>query len=132
MAAALAAAVFERGGLKLRVNSAGVSAYDGSSASQNAILAMELEELDLSAHKSRSLQSEIIKDSALVLTMTRAHLKHVKAICPDVKAFTLGEYAGASEDVSDPFGGSLDEYRNCAAQIKRLLEACVERLRGEV
>ena len=127
MAAALAAAIFEREGIKITVNSAGVSANDGSRASKNAILAMESERLDLTAHKSQTAKMEIIKEYALVLTMTRAHLKHVKAICPDANAFTLGEYAGTLADVSDPFGGNLQEYQNCATQIKKLIEACLEK-----
>jgi protein-tyrosine-phosphatase len=130
MAAALAAAIFERGGIKISVNSAGVSASGSSPASKNAILAMEFEKIDLKTHKSQSAQFEILKNSALVLTMTHAHLKHVKAICPGANAFTLGEFAGTLADVSDPFGGNLDEYRACAAQIKKLLEASLEKFRG--
>jgi protein-tyrosine-phosphatase len=130
MAAALAAAMFEREGLQIAVGSAGVSAYGGSSASKNAVLAMELEKIDLSAHKSRAAIAELLENAALVLTMTRAHLSYVKTTCPAAKAFTLGEYAGSLLDISDPFGGNLEEYRNCAAQIKVLLESCMEKFRG--
>ena len=129
MAAALAASLFERESIRITVESAGVSAYDGSSASKNAILAMEAEKVDLSAHKSQSAECDLLKNAALVLTMTRAHLKHVKAIHPEANAFTLGEYAGTLTDVSDPFGGNLEEYQTCAAQIKKLLETCLEKFK---
>ncbi|MCL1883751.1 MAG: low molecular weight protein arginine phosphatase [Defluviitaleaceae bacterium] len=131
MAAALAAAMFEREGIKIAVSSAGVSAYDGSSASKNAVLAMEHEKIDISGHKSRVALSELLETSALILTMTRAHLSYVKASCPAAKAFTLGEYAESLMDIADPFGGNLEEYRTCAEQIKKLLEACVDRIKGE-
>jgi len=130
MAAALAAAIFEREGLKISVSSCGVGAYGNCSASQNAVAAMNLERINLSAHKSRLAASEILENAALVLTMTRAHLSHVKRICPAANAFTLGEYAGIPSDISDPFGGSLDEYCACASQIKNLLENCIEKIRN--
>jgi len=129
MAAAIATAMFEREGIEITVSSAGVSAFGGSSASKNAILAMEFEKIDLNNHKSQAALREILENAALVLTMTRSHLSHVKAACPTAKAFTLGEYAGSLMDVSDPFGGNLEEYRTCAAQIKKLLEACMEKFR---
>ncbi|MCL1845254.1 MAG: low molecular weight protein arginine phosphatase [Defluviitaleaceae bacterium] len=127
MAAALAAAIFEREGLEFAVSSAGVFASGGTGASKNAVLAMELEKIDLREHKSRAAAAEILQDAALVLTMTRTHLSHVKSACPAANAFTLGEFAGGFVDVADPFGGNLDEYKFCAAQIKKLLEQCVEK-----
>jgi protein-tyrosine-phosphatase len=129
MAAALAAEMFRREGFTLSVSSAGVSAYGGSAASKNAILAMEFEKIDLNNHKSQSAEKEILESHALVLTMTRAHLSRVKSICPTANAFTLGEFADSLLDIADPFGGNLDEYKTCAAQIKSLLEACVEKFR---
>ncbi|MCL2225334.1 MAG: low molecular weight protein arginine phosphatase [Defluviitaleaceae bacterium] len=132
MAAALAAAMFKREGLEISVSSAGVSAYGNSSASKNAVAAMELEMLDLSAHRSQLAAAELLQNAALVLTMTRAHLSHVKIACPAAKAFTLGEFAGSTSEVSDPFGGNLDEYRTCAAQIKQLLEDCLEKFREDL
>jgi len=44
------------------------------------------------------------------------------------KIFTLGEYAGEDIDISDPFGGSLEEYRDCASQIKNMLVCIAEKL----
>lgn len=129
IAATLAAAMFEREGIKIAVNSAGTSAFGGSSASKNAILAMEYEKMDLRSHKSQTAPKEILENTALVLTMTRAQLSHVKSACPTANAFTLGEYAGSPDDISDPFGGNLDEYRTCAVQIKELLEACIDKFK---
>jgi protein-tyrosine-phosphatase len=130
MAAALAAALFARENIKITVSSAGVSASGSSPASKNAIRAMESEKIDLSAHQSQPANAALLQEAALVLTMTRAHLSHVKAACPSANAFTLGEYAGSLMDIADPFGGSLDEYKTCAAQIKKLLESCLEKFIG--
>jgi len=129
MAAALAVEMFKREGINISVSSAGVSAYSGSSASRNAILAMEQEKICLTNHKSQAAQLEILQNTALVLTMTRAHLAHVKTACPAANAFTLGEYADTLMDISDPFGGNLEEYCTCASQIKNLLSLCLEKFK---
>lgn len=129
MAAALAAAMFAREGLEIAVASAGVSAYGGSPASKNAILAMQAKNLDLSTHKSQAAALDLINGASLVLAMTKAHLMYVKTINPSANAFTLGEYAGSTTDISDPFGGSLDVYNSCAAQISDLLESCIDKFK---
>jgi protein-tyrosine-phosphatase len=129
MAAALATAMFERENLNITVSSAGVSAYAGSSASKNAILAMQQENIDLAPHKSQSAAKQLIQNQTLILAMTRAHLSYIKTIHPAANAFTLGEYANTQTDISDPFGGNLEEYQHCAAQIKSLLETCMEKFR---
>ena len=129
MAAALAAAIFAREGLDFSVSSCGVCAGN-SAANKNAILAMQAQKLDLASHKSQPATKELLESAALVLTMTRSHLSQVKAICPTAAAFTLGEFSETLADVLDPFGGNLDEYLSCAAQIKKLLEASLEKFRG--
>jgi len=132
MAATLAAAIFAREGISITVKSAGVAAASGSPASKHAIAAMQLEKLDLSGHASQAAAAEVLAKAALILTMTKAHLNRVKSIIPTANAYTLGEFADSLVEISDPFGGSLDEYKTCAAQIKTLLEACAEKFRGLV
>jgi len=46
----------------------------------------------------------------------------------------LGEYAGRDGDgaeVSDPFGGDLDVYRNTCVELEALVETTAERLATE-
>jgi len=129
MAEVLAAAIFLREGINFRVASAGVSAMPGMPASENAAKAMREEGLELSSHRSKPASKEFLQGAKLVLTMTRGHLEYVRRSCPDVRAFTLGEYASIGKDISDPFGGSLEVYRNCAADIKALLVACAKKIK---
>jgi len=45
--------------------------------------------------------------------------------------FVLGEYAGREgeeAEVSDPFGGDLEVYRDTVAELEALIDATVERL----
>jgi len=48
--------------------------------------------------------------------------------------FVLGEYAGREGDeaeVSDPFGGDLDVYRDTCAELEALVATAVERIVAE-
>jgi len=132
MAAALATSLLTNAGINATVISAGVGAWGGEPASKNAVTVMKAQGLDLEAHRSQPTTRELLESATLVLTMTRGHLTHVSGMCPTVKAFTLGEYAGCGSDISDPFGGNEELYRTCGAQIKALLESCIAKFREDL
>jgi len=131
MAAAMAGAVLAEAGLTAEIFSAGTNAYEGQPASRHAISVMEEGGLCLLSHRSALVSDEMLKDANLVLTMTVSHRDVLYSDYPRMRdvIFTLGEYAGNKLDVSDPFGGSQDEYRACAAQIKAMLLRAVEKLK---
>ncbi len=126
MAEALLAARAKAGGLedKVKVLSAGLSAYGASPASAHARTAMAKRGLDISAHRSRQLLSEFAKVADVILTMTAAHKRAVADMFPETagKVHTLAEYAGEEGDVADPFGGSAERYEACAADMERLVD----------
>jgi len=130
MAEALAKSIL-RNNTNIKISSAGVSTRDGYLASENAIAALLDEEIDLISHSSRQISSEMLKSAKLVLTMTQGHLHAVKILYPQANAYTLGEYADTTVDISDPFGGNLETYRKCMTQIKQLLLSSVEKLQAE-
>ena len=132
MAEVLARSIFEKAGLVANVHSAGVSAGNGYPASNNAIDAMSSENCDLTAHMSSQISREMLANASIVLTMTKAHLQVAKSIYPQAHAFTLCEYSGQKGDVSDPFGGDLQTYIKCAAQIKQLILSSMTKLREEL
>jgi len=118
--------------LQVEVSSAGVFAYSGQGASQNAVQAMHNNALNLSNHSSRYLSEDILATANLVLTMTRSHLAAVLDINPNANAFTLNEYASQLGEVSDPYGGSLEVYIQCAEQIKQLITASVAKIKEDL
>jgi len=131
MAAALASLAFKELVIDIEVLSAGVATDDGYPASDNAILAMQEQNLCLAKHKSAQINTELC-DAALILTMTQGHLFYVKQINTQANAFTLGEYVGANGDIADPFGGNLEVYRACAAQIKELVTLAAAKYKEEL
>jgi len=130
MAAAMAAQIFAEAGLKAEVLSAGTSAWANQPASRHAISVMEEGGLCLVAHRAAIASGEVLANATVVLTMTAGHKAILLSDYPEARAyiFTLGEYVGGAGDVADPFGGSIEEYRACAAQIRGMLQEVVKRL----
>ena len=134
MAAAMAAQIFDEAGLLVTVMSAGVSAWPNQPASRHAIMVMEEDGLSLSAHKASITSDTILNEASLVLAMTESHQAILLSDYPSAKekVFTLAGYVGDSIDISDPFGGSLEDYRACASQIKGLLVLAAQKLKGQL
>jgi len=132
MAQALAAQIFAESGLVCEVSSAGVSAWGNQPASRHACTVMIECGLSLVSHKAAMVSQEILDGATVVLTMTRTHQAMLLSDYPGAKekVFLLSEYVGEAADIADPFGGSVDEYRACAEQIKQLLRRVADKLRG--
>src|SRR2546428_64654 len=113
---------------------AGTGAWDGAPASEGAYLVGLERGLDLSGHRARLLTRELVEEADLILTMARHHRARVDELGGEGRVFVLGEYGGREGDeaeVSDPFGGDLDVYRDTCAELEALVTAVVERLAKE-
>lgn len=112
------------------VLSAGVAAWEGGTASAGACAAMAQRRLDLSEHRSRPVIADYVTAADVILTMTASHKRQLTAAFPAAapKVFALGDFAGLPGDVSDPYGGTVAEYQQCAAQIGDLIDKAWEKL----
>jgi len=129
--ALLQAALKERGVDSVTVSSAGTGAWDGAPASEGAYLVGLERGLDLSGHRARLLTREVVEQADLILTMARHHRARVQELGGEGRVFVLGEYAGRPPEegeVSDPFGGDLDVYRQTCAELEQLVAAVADRL----
>jgi len=129
--ALLRRALEERSVAGVSVTSAGTGAWDGAPASEGAYLVGLERGLDLSGHRARLLTRELVEEADLILTMARHHRARVDELGGEGRVFVLGEYGGREGDeaeVSDPFGGDLDVYRDTCAELEALVTAVVERL----
>ncbi len=130
-AALLQRALAQRGIDGLEVASAGTGAWDGAPVSEGAYLVGLERGLDLSAHRARLLTRELVDQADLILTMARHHRARVDELGGEARVFVLGEYAGREGDaaeVSDPFGGDLEVYRDTCVELEALIDAAVERI----
>ena len=114
----------------LLVLSAGTSAWEGNPASGGALAAMREINIDLTSHRSRRVAADYIQAADIILTMTQGHRRSVIAAFPGAadKIFTLAEFAGSDQDIDDPYGGDIAEYRNCREQIRLLIDLVWEKL----
>lgn len=121
--------VHERPGLRhVEVYSAGTVASDGSGPLDQTIRVMRTEHgIDLAGHRARRLSPNLRAD--LVLTMDRQVTDEAREIGAAGALHLIGDFAGSpGEEVADPYGGSLDDHRACASQVKRLVEAVADKL----
>jgi protein-tyrosine-phosphatase len=109
------------------VSSAGIFAIDGAPASPHALRAAARRGADLSGHQSRSLHPESLGAADLVFAMTPGHLsalrtEHGREMNAALVTDCLpADHVRHGTAVSDPFGGSEEEYE----EVARLLELCI-------
>lgn len=118
----------------INVSSAGIAAIPGSRASLNAIRVMQKRGIDLSGHRARRLDEDMLKQADLLLTMTEGHKIAIQAAEPAVwnKIYTLKEYAGLEGmDIRDPYGGSEADYESCLSEIEKALVILISKLTDE-
>jgi len=105
-------------------DSAGIHATPEVKASRLAMEVCEQHGLSLEEHRAKLLTQELLDAADLVLTMTKSQKDWIALSYkrPGL-LFTLGEYAGAGEDVQDPWGGSIASYEETFAQLQSLISS---------
>jgi protein-tyrosine phosphatase len=103
------------------VESAGLAAWPGDAASPPAVdVANELGE-DLSGHRSRPVNPDLLERATAVVAMTRSHADVLSMRFPGVGPPPV-LLCGPDADLDDPIGGDVELYRACAAVIRASLE----------
>ncbi len=123
--------VSDAGRTDIEIASAGIQAWTGSPASDEALLVGLERNLDLSAHRSRPLTTEILAQTDLVLAMSDSHVAHVRRMRPDANVHLLTSFAsgtGAARAIQDPFGGDLSVYRQTADDLQHELSGLLARI----
>ncbi len=93
----------------------------GMEASPEAVEVVRTLGGDLAAHQSRPLSLEMLQEATWVLAMTDGHLRLLDSLnLPAVRQAELLSPDG--NDVRDPIGGTLDDYKACAHDIWTALE----------
>jgi protein-tyrosine-phosphatase len=118
----------------IEVTSAGIAAFDGQRASSHALRVLGDQDIDLTGHRSKLITTSLIEQSDLILTMTTSHKGVIVHNWPRAKdkTFTLKEFAKGDEenlDIQDPFGGNLEQYRQCAQEIKEYIDLALKKIK---
>lgn len=103
-------------------SSAGIAAYAGSPASENAMAAVKELGADLSRHKARLVTRKLVDESDQIYCMSDSHAKTLKGLFPEAEA-KIKVLGGGIED---PFGGDINVYRACRDQILAALNDIIK------
>ena len=124
--------IARRGWRNVAVGSAGVAANPGSPAAEAAIIAAAEYGLDLSQHRARLAEEQLVDWADLILTMGESHRRVVDQLGGGTKSALLGDFAagfdGGGVPVSDPFGGDVEMYRTTLAELEELIHHALDRL----
>ncbi len=109
----------------VQVSSAGMEAWEGTEASVYALEVLKEQNVDLSQHRSRKIRADLLDAADWIIPMTRSQEKSLQHIFPQYihKTRYLGEWGEQKQDVQDPWGGSLEVYRQTAQEIREMLSA---------
>ncbi len=119
------------GAEEYEILSAGLSTIDGLTATSEAVTTMADEGIDLTYHKSRQLDTDLILNADYIFTMTGAQRDYLQDKFSDKipVIHTINEFAGEGDkDIIDPLGRGLKAYQECAYQLKTLLPRVINKL----
>lgn len=100
-------------GIEVDVKSAGIFACTGDSPTPNAVLAAGELGADISSHRATVLTSYLVDWADLIVAMTPSHRSEAVRLYPEIK----GKIIVLGYGISDPYGGDLFVYRECAGLI---------------
>jgi len=110
-----------------QVGSAGVGAFSGQPASRFSQELARERGLDLTGHRSRAVTVDLVDDATHIFAMSRGHLADLLEDYPEAedKVYLVSEFAAEDalrgRDLSDPFGGGLEDYHDTLSRLERLL-----------
>lgn len=125
---------------EFQISSAGIYAHPNEKATEEAKAVMAKYEIDLSSHTSRRLNSRMVEEADIILTMTVSQREEIKKKWPEKsenKVYTVKEFAmliGESNikenflDIVDPYGLSASHYEECLREIDAALKLITERI----
>jgi protein-tyrosine phosphatase len=110
--------LFGTAGSGIEVRSCGLTAMVDQPADPAAIVLMRERGMDISAHRARQIDTELIAWADLVLVMERLHKDLIQAQMPSSKGkvFRLGHFSDI--DIPDPYRQSIDRF----AEVLQLID----------
>jgi L-threonylcarbamoyladenylate synthase len=126
LAKKLGCGIEELARLGIQIGSAGVMAFGGASAAENAVTACWESGIDLSGHRSRTLTVELIEQADTIFVMDQSHIHAVKNLVR--RAVDKTVKLDDPRDIDDPIGEPLKRYQGCARQIAQAVQRRLDEL----
>lgn len=126
---------------EVKIKSAGTFACEDAEPTEEAVRTMEELGLELDKHEAEQFTPESAEWADIILAMGKEQIEHMEVLAPEDthKMHTLLGYARGVDgdpsdnscDIMDPFDEGMEEYRECAQQLKYAVGLLVERLERE-
>lgn len=110
----MAEAIAKRLLRKAEIISRGISVPFSDSANPNSIEVLSEKGMDITNHISTPLSEEDIRSSDKIFVMTENHKVFLEKV---LNSLSVNKEI-VSLDVSDPYGGDIEVYRNCYEELK--------------
>ncbi len=108
----------EKGIENVTVQSCGLSAYSGCPASENSAMIAPEFGCSLNFHVAKQFDDKLADWADVIITMSESH----KAVIEKFFVKFASKVQVLGNGISDPYGGDLEEYRQCASQIESELK----------
>jgi len=81
--------------------------------------------IDISRHRAKMIDEELLAQADLVLCMETGHVEALKIEFPHFRdrIFTLSEMSDKPYSIADPYGGLLEDYQRMVAEVEALIDA---------
>lgn len=120
----------------IRIRSAGTHAMDGRPVEPLAVEAARERGADISSHRARSLDRDMVARADLILVMEQEHADLIARVLPPARQaealHLLARFNAAADrsEVDDPYGQPLDAYRDCVRFLQHCLAGVFDRIAG--
>lgn len=119
----------------LKVASCGINAYSGLPPSENSVFALSKVGIDLSDHRSQSVDDIDFSSAVAFFCMTQAHqnqLLNYWDVDPS-KVFLVRQWVDSPpEEIPDPYGGGVRDYVHCRDAIVEAIPGIVNYLKANL
>jgi len=119
----------------VQVQSAGTLGINGNPATDFAIITASKLGANIPQHRSQGVTDKLVKEPDLIVAMASEHKDFLHKHYPEIRenVFLLRSFARdpeekVNQDIADPIGGPLDQYRQCGELINSELQRILPRL----
>jgi len=120
-----------RGRDDIQIVSAGLGALDGLHVTDVAAEVLAEFGIDISSHRSQSLNNDLVQQADFIFVMTRQHQDALQTLFPFAaeKTFLVREFeesrTAENRDITDPIGQPIDVYRRTRDEIRDALPSLI-------
>lgn len=112
------------------VESAGTWAQGGLPAADKGVYLLQQMGINIRDHQSRCVKKPMIESFNLILTMEQGQKEALQIEFPECedRIFLLSEMVGTVQEIEDPIGGELQDYKATIKEIDQILTDGYEKI----